>query len=52
MPTPLSVPRAPPGFPSLAAAGGQTALPSGLTAPRTEVGGSTASPGGQTALRT
>jgi hypothetical protein len=48
MPAPLSVPRVPPGFPLLAAAGSQTAHPGGPTAPETKAAGQTMSPGGQT----
>jgi hypothetical protein len=49
MPAPLPAPRVPPGFLSLAVAGGQATLLNGLTTLGTEVGGQTTSPGGQTA---
>jgi hypothetical protein len=62
MPAPLLVPRVPLGFPSLAAAGGQTTprieaggptvSPGGQIAPGTEADGPTAHPGGQTTHRT
>jgi hypothetical protein len=44
MPAPLSAPRVPPGFPPLAAAGGQTTYPGSLTTSGTETGGQTVSP--------
>jgi hypothetical protein len=45
MHAPLSTPRVPLGFPPLAAAGSQTALPGGLTVPGTEAGAQITSPG-------
>jgi hypothetical protein len=55
MPTPLPVPRVPPGFSPLTAASGQTACGTEAGDPivhRTGAGGPTASPDGQTAHRT
>jgi hypothetical protein len=48
MPTPMSTPCVPPGFPPFVAAGGQTTRPSGPIAPETEDDGPTVSPVDQT----